>query len=73
MSHALRFSLNIKREIISNDLLRLCKSNFIQVTISEQELEILLMNKMYDMIERLILGNTLLEADASHLDVDEIF
>ena len=73
MSKALRFSLSIKREIISNDLLKLCKRSFIQVVITEEEIKILIFNKMYDMIEKLILGNTLLEADASHLDVDEIF
>ena len=72
-SMALRYSIQIKRELISNDILILAKHKFIQISITEVEMEVLLLNKMYDMIERLILGNTLLETDASHLDVDEIF
>ena len=36
-------------------------------------MEILIREEMYDMIEKLILGNILLMTDASHLDVDEMF
>lgn len=73
MSQAIQFSIRIKREIITNDILNLSKSRFIQVNITDTEMEILIREEMYDMIEKLILGNILLMTDASHLDVDEMF
>jgi len=70
MSEALIMSIHRLREMVSYELLMFSKSRLFPMIITENEVQILVQNKMYDLIEELIFTNSLLRIEARRLDID---
>ena len=73
MNEALTFSIERKREVIAFDLCQFTRERGSQLTIREQEMERLIKDQMFALIERLVKSNCLLSVDSRNLDVDELF
>ena len=73
MSEALIMSIHRLREMVSYELLMFSKSRLFPMIITENEVQILVQNKMYDLIEELIFTNSLLRIEARRLDIDQVF
>ena len=73
MSKALQLSIKRQREVISYDLLMYAQSRVYSLTISEKEIEFLILHKMFGLIEQMIRHNTLLAMDTRDMNVDQLF
>ena len=73
MSEALQLSVIRMRETISQDLLAYASHKFFHLTITENEMYLLVANQMYQLIEMMIQDNTLLKMDSKSLNVDELY
>lgn len=65
-------SIECKRTLISFDLITFAKSNGFQLAIFEQQMQLLIQWEMYELIERLVLSNSLLKIDKSELDIEDL-
>lgn len=73
MSDALQLSIRRQREVIAEDLLIFAHSRVFSLTISEKEIEFLVINEMFNLVVRMIKFNSLLAQDSKHMNVDELF
>lgn len=73
LSEALRTSIRLNREVISLDLLLFARSRLVNLSITDNELEILIHDKMYVVIEKLVIFNSNLIRALNKMSGKEIF
>jgi hypothetical protein len=59
--------------VIAEDLLIFAQSRVFSLTISEKEIEFLVLHEMYHLIERMIVYTSLLAMDSKDMNVDQLF
>mgnify|MGYP006120305781 CR=1 FL=1 len=70
---ALKIAINQLKVQEAFDLIHYAKENGFYLSVTETQVEIMIKESMYDLIETLIITNSLLQIDPRNLDADEMF
>ena len=70
---AIRIAIDQHKVQEAFDLIHYAKEHGFYLAVTEAQVEVMIKEKMYDLIETLVMTNSLLKIDPHNLDVDDLF